>query len=233
MTTADELRSSDETLLSALAHELRTPLTAIRGFADLLVTLNDTDDELIRQEIITRLLRNAQQLESLVDNMLDAAVHARLEALEPQRISLRALAHEVVDNVALTLSPHSFDIHGEAAYAFADPYAVTRILVSLLTNAAHYSPDASVIEVETRQCPDGRALIVVTDAGPGVPECERGAVFDAYWRGDRARESYRGLGVGLSIARQLCEMSGGTIRVSDAPRGHGARFEVDFPAATP
>jgi two-component system sensor histidine kinase MprB len=107
---------------------------------------------------------------------------------------------------------------------------VTRVLVSLLTNAAHYSPDASIIDVETTQCADGRASIVVTDAGPGIPEDERGAVFDPYWRGDRARESYRGLGVGLSIARELCEMSGGEIHVFDAPDG-GSRFEVDFPAA--
>ena len=219
----------DAELLSALAHELRTPLTAIRGFADLLVTLDGSDDELARRDITERLLRNTQQLESLVDNMLDAATHGRIESLRPRRVSLRELADEVVEDVAVTLAPHTITVHGGAAYAFADPYAVTRILVSLLTNAAHYSPDGSRIDVETDVCND-HAVLAVSDAGPGIPEAERDVVFDPFWRGERARERFRGLGVGLSIARELCAMSGGEIHLTEHPGG-GCRFEVDLPAA--
>jgi signal transduction histidine kinase len=219
----------DATLLSALAHELRTPLTAIRGFADLLTTLDGPDDDLARRDITERLIRNTDQLETLVDNMLDAAAHGGVEVLHPERISLRALARAVVDDVGVTLGAHVIDVHGAAAYAFADPYAVTRILVTLLTNAAHYSPDGSRIDIET-DASDGHAVLAVTDAGPGIPEEERVAVFDPFWRGERARQRVRGLGVGLSIARDLCLLSGGDIHLCDHANG-GCRFEVELPAA--
>jgi signal transduction histidine kinase len=230
--TRDAGASVDATFLSALAHELRTPLTAIRGFADLLASLEGSDDELARHDITERLIRNTQQLESLVDNMLDAVAHSRIESLHPRRVSLRALAHEVVDDVAVTLAPHSIFVHGAVAYAFADPYAVTRILVSLLTNAAHYSPDGSRIDVETSiDERNGHVVLAVSDAGPGIPEDERVAIFDAFWRGEGARQRFRGLGVGLSIARDLCVMSGGDIHLCDSPEG-GCRFEVELPACS-
>lgn len=231
MKTADDLSSVDAPFLSGLAHELRTPLTAIRGFADLLMALDGPDDEMVRREITARLLRNTLQLEALVDNMLDAATLGRLESLHPRRVSLRSLAHEVVDEIALTLGPHDIEVHGMPAYAFADPYAVTRILMSLLTNAAQHSPDGSRIDVGTDDRADGRVVMSVTDAGPGIPEHERDVVFDAFWRSERARQAYRGLGVGLSIARDLCFMSNGDITVRSAPEGSGTRFEVDLPAA--
>ncbi len=230
MKTAEDLSSVDAPFLSGLAHELRTPLTAIRGFADLLMTLDGPDEDLVRREITTRLLRNTQQLEALVDNMLDAVTHGRVESLHPRRVSLRSLAHEVVDEIALTLGPHVIEVHGLPAYAFADPYAVTRILMSLLTNAAQHSPDGSRIDVATDVCANGRVVMTVTDAGPGIPEVDRDAVFDPFWRSESARQAYRGLGVGLSIARDLCFLSGGDITVSDAPGG-GSCFEVELPAA--
>lgn len=217
--------------LGALAHELRTPLTALRGFADLLTSLEGSDDALIRREITARLVRNTKQLEALVDNMLEAATHGQLEELHPRRVSLRSLAHDVVDDVALSLGAHHVEVHGESAFAFADPYAVTRILMSLLINAARYSPDDTLIDVETSSLPDGRVLLSVSDEGPGIPEAERESVFHPFWRGERARERVPGLGVGLSIARDLCVLSGGDIHVGDARGGHGARFDVILPAA--
>jgi two-component system sensor histidine kinase MprB len=216
--------------LAALAHELRTPLTAIRGFADLLPSLNGPDDEAARTEITARLLRNTQHLEALVDNMLEAASHGGRESLHPRALSLRSLAREVVADIAGTLAGHPVVVHGAAADAYADPDAVTRVLVSLLTNAARYSPDGSMIDVETASGPDGHAVLAVSDSGPGIPDDERDAVFVRFWRGEGARHRVRGLGVGLSIARDLCELSGGDITLSATPSG-GARFEVDLPAA--
>jgi signal transduction histidine kinase len=144
-------------------------------------------------------------------------------------VSLRSLAYDVIDNVDGALGNHSVAVHGTAAYAFADPYAVTRILLSLLTNAAQYSPDGTTIDVETSSC-DGRAVVTVTDSGPGIPDGEREAVFARFWRGAWARGRVRGLGVGLSIARDLCELSGGDIHLCDGSHP-GARFEVVLPAA--
>jgi signal transduction histidine kinase len=193
------------------------------------MTLDAGDDEMLRIEVTARLLRNTQQLEVLTENMLDAASHARGETLRPRRVSLRSLAHDIVNDVALTLGTHSVDVHGAVAYASADPYAVRRVLSSLLTNAAHYSPDGTPIDVQTSTHPNGRVSIAVSDAGPGIPEEDRDVVFEPFWRGKDARQQHRGLGVGLSIARDLCVMSGGDIRVRTAANGHGACFEVDLP----
>ena len=226
MMTATERGGLDDAL-AALAHELRTPLTAIRGFADLLASLDGSEDEGTRRDIARRLVNNTQQLESLVDDMLDAAEHAGCESFEPSTFSLLELAHEVVTDVAVALASHNFVVRGEPAYAVADSGIVTRILISLLTNAAHYSPDGTTIEVETSTWA-ARAILAVNDCGPGIPESERTVVFERFWRGDRARERVRGLGIGLSTARDLCVRSGGEIRVCGSSSG-GARFEVSLP----
>lgn len=224
-------RDALDDALAGLAHELRTPLTAIRGFADLLAALDGTEDAETRRDITARLLRNTEQLEALVDNMLDVAIQGGVETLEPRNVCLRSLAQDVVTDVAVALGGHNFEVRGGAALAFADPRAVTRILVSLLTNAAHYSPDGSTILVETSSWGPHLALVAVSDAGPGIPEEQRAMVFERFWRGDVARERVRGLGMGLAIARELCVLSGGDIRVSETISG-GACFEVSLPAAT-
>lgn len=219
----------DAALLSALAHELRTPLTAIRGFADLLETLDAPEDEPIRRELTTRLARNTRQLEALVDSILDAARDGTVEALRPQVLNLHAVVLDVVDALRPALDGHAVRVRGTITYAHADPYAVTRILSSLLANAARYSPADSVIDIETSPLPDASARITISDAGPGIEPEDRERVFVPFWRGERARQDVRGLGVGLSIARDLCLRSGGDIALRDAPGG-GAQFEVVLPA---
>ena len=218
----------DATLLTALAHELRTPLTSIRGFADLLETLSGPEDEVMRRELTSRLVRNTHQLESLLNSMLDAARDGRLESLRPQALNLHAVVLDVVDELGPALADHAVNVRGTVTYALADPFAVTRILTSLLTNAAQYSPTASRIEIETASG-DGSASITISDAGSGISPRDRERVFDAFWRGDRARQDVRGLGVGLSIARDLSRRCGGDIHVCDAPTG-GAQFEVVLPS---
>jgi signal transduction histidine kinase len=222
-------RAALDEALAALAHEFRTPLTAIRGFADLLSSLDGSEDEATRRDITARLLRNTVQLETLVDNMLAAAAQGGAESLQPAVVCLRSLANDVVDDIAVALAGHTFDVRGPAAYAYADPDAVTRIVTSLLTNAAHYSPVGSTIVIETETW-SSRVVLSVSDAGPGVPKDQRAMVFERFWRGDVARERVRGLGLGLAVARELCVASGGDIAVCDAESG-GARFEVSLPAA--
>jgi two-component system, OmpR family, sensor histidine kinase KdpD len=219
-------------LLSALAHELRTPLTAIRGFADLLESLDGAGDEAVRRELTARLARNTRQLEALLDSMLDAARDGRLEPLRPQALNLHAVVLDVVDELRPALDLHTVHVGGTITYAFADPFAVTRVLTSLLTNAAQYSPSRSRIDVRTSSIPGGAAHITISDAGPGIDHEDRERVFEAFWRGDRARQDVRGLGVGLSIARELCRRSGGDICVHDTPAGFGATFDVVLPVAS-
>jgi two-component system sensor histidine kinase KdpD len=108
-----------------------------------------------------------------------------------------------------------------------DPSQITEALGHGLENAARYSPPGSEIRVSVAGT-NGRAYLRVADHGSGIPAAERERVLERFVRLPAAA-SIPGMGLGLSIARSLVEMNGGTLRLNDAPGG-GTLFEVELPA---
>jgi signal transduction histidine kinase len=112
--------------------------------------------------------------------------------------------------------------------AVADPSAVERIVVNLLSNAAKYSPPGTTVEVAVSRLAT-KAVLEVTDRGPGIPPEERERIFDRFYRVDNpTTRSKRGIGIGLALVLELVELLAGSVRVGDAPGG-GTRFTVEFP----
>jgi K+-sensing histidine kinase KdpD len=231
--TVRRLRDLDRmklSFLSTVSHELRTAVAAIEGFGSLLVEHWQTLSDEQRREFIDRIARNAASLTRLVDDLLD---FARLErhalSVAPRVVSLSELVQQTVEQLGSLLEQHdiTLDIAPDVR-AFTDPDAVERILGNFLSNAAKYAPPNSTITV--RVAPAGqRALLAVSDEGPGIPPDERTRVFTRFYRSDtEATHRTRGAGIGLAVVKEFADRLNATVAVESAEDG-GARFVALFP----
>ncbi|MCU1451747.1 MAG: Osmosensitive channel histidine kinase KdpD [Acidimicrobiales bacterium] len=231
--TVRRLRDLDRlklSFLSTVSHELRTAVAAIEGFGSLLVEHWQTLSDEQRREFIDRIARNAASLKRLVDDLLD---FARLErhalTVAPRVVSLSELVQQTVEQLASLLEQHhlTLDIAPDVL-AFTDPDAMERILGNFLSNAAKYAPPNSTITV--RVAPAGpRALLSVSDEGPGIPPEERSRVFTRFYRSDtEATHRTRGAGIGLAVVKEFADRLNTTVAVENA-EGGGARFVALFP----
>jgi signal transduction histidine kinase len=231
--TVRRLRDLDRmklSFLSTVSHELRTAVAAIEGFGSLLVEHWPTLSDEQRREFIDRIARNAGSLKRLVDDLLD---FARLErhalTVAPQIVSLSDLAQQTVEQLASLLEQHHLTLEIQPnVIAFTDPDAVERIVGNFLSNAAKYSPPGSTITVTVE--PSGaRALLAVSDEGPGIPADERTRVFTRFYRSEtEATHRTRGAGIGLAIVKEFADRLNAVVLV-ESVEGGGARFVALFP----
>ena len=231
--TVRRLRDLDRlklSFLSTVSHELRTAVAAIEGFGSLLVEHWPTLSDEQRREFIDRIARNASSLKRLVDDLLD---FARLErhalSVSPRLVSLSELVQQTVEQLASLLEQHhlTLDIKPEVR-AFTDPDAVERILGNFLSNAAKYSPPGTTIMI-TVEPAGSRALVAVSDEGPGIPAEERTRVFTRFYRSEtEATHRTRGAGIGLAVVKEFADRLNASVAVESA-EGGGARFVALFP----
>jgi signal transduction histidine kinase len=227
-----ELDRMKTIFLGSVSHELRTTVTAIKGFAGLLVLRGVDLSEAERIDHLERIDRNAASLGVLVDDLLDfARLDRQTLNVYPQPVNLSELVPSVVDQTSSILSRHPLSMNmAPDVIALADPSAVERILVNLLSNAAKYTPPETSVEVAVSRMPTN-AVLTVIDKGPGIPVEERERIFDRFYRVDNpAARSTRGVGIGLALVLELVKLLDGSISVDDAPGG-GTRFTVELPLA--
>jgi PAS domain S-box-containing protein len=225
-----ELRALDRiknTFLHGVSHELRTPLGAMRGISLLLARDLERDEPRLsieqQRELLQRLANTTRTMNRLLDDLLDLD-RLVLGILEPQRI--RADVSEIVRaavaeseaaggrTVEMDLTPLVMQV---------DQSKLERIIENLLSNAGKYAPPDSPIWVRVQPDPRG-VLIVVEDAGGGVPEEMRDRIFEPFTR-IGLDPSAPGLGIGLSLVAAFAQLHGGRAWVEER-EGGGASFRV-------
>lgn len=220
--------------LATLAHELRNPLAPLRNCLDVL-RLKDADVENIQQaqEIMDRQL---QQMSRLVDDLLDMSRIALGKLiLRKERVKLKSILADAMQTVnplsdarqhALTLT-----MPDESIWVNGDPARLVQVFVNLLNNAVKYTPPRGRLGVIVSRDTD-QAIVKVCDSGVGIPAEMLSQIFDLYTQIDLGPDrSQEGLGIGLSLVRQLVQLHGGTITVhSDGPN-QGSEFVVQLPLA--
>ena len=228
------LENEKQQFIRHMSHELKTPLASIRECTELL--RDGTVGELTsaQADVAEILQQNSLELAKLIDNLLDFAAwqqkHARLEY---ERFDLSALCEAIVARQRLTIEGKALDVTtpGQPIYITADRDRMHLIIDNLLANAVKFAPAGSTVAIECEQLSDA-TLLRVSDHGPGVPEAERAAIFDAFYQSATTRANahgaLRGTGIGLSVVRECVQAHGGHIEVADAPAG-GARFSVEIP----
>jgi two-component system sensor histidine kinase QseC len=228
----DRLRTSleqERRFTADAAHELRTPLAAVKTQAQ--VALGATG-EAERGRALANVVSGTDRAARLVEQLL---VLARLDpqtALPPgQRVDLQALAQQGVAELAPAAAGKGVEAGlapGETAPVAGDAVLLAVLLRNLLDNAVRYTPPGGEVEVSVKPAAGGVSLAVV-DSGPGIPEAERGKVFDRFHRVLGTGEE--GSGLGLSIVRRIADLHRATVVLGEGPGGRGLRVEVTFPAA--
>jgi signal transduction histidine kinase len=231
----ERLRSVDElktVFLATASHELRTPVTAIVGFSALLLEQWDAMDLEQDRMLLERVVSNARELQSLIEQLLD---FARLErGVRPTNDELLDVGSAVAGILAAhpeLVSEHELSCRlATHCLIRGSTPAIERIVTNLVGNAGKYSPPGTRITVTVRQ-ENGTVAILVDDEGSGVAPEDREHVFSRFYRGHGTGvTSTRGAGIGLAIVAEYTACLGGSATVTDAPGG-GARFTVALPSA--
>jgi PAS domain S-box-containing protein len=230
---ARQLRALDQmkgTFLQAVSHDLRTPLASVLGIA---ITLQRHQQELDARDaadLLQRLGKSARKMDRLLNDLLDLDRLAQ-PTVSPEReyVDLGELVERVVKEVsAELLDDRPLHVDVCRLRLEVDPPKVERIVENLLANAARHTPQGTPVWVRVRPRGTG-ALLVVEDAGPGVPDELRETIFQPFRQGPRPASHAPGLGVGLALVRVFAQLHGGTAWVQDRREGPGASFHVHLP----
>lgn len=230
---AEHAARMKEEFVATLSHELRTPLNAIAGWAQLLRRESCTDPQ-TRKKGLEVIDRNARLQAQMVDDLLDMSrILAGNLRLEIQSVDLRILLEEVKS----TLQPASeakrihieIDTGNATPILQADPSRLQQIIWNLLTNAIKFTQAGGHVRIEAKA--DEQAVtLAITDNGRGISAAFLPYVFDRFRQEDgSATRRVGGLGLGLSIVKQLTELHGGSIDVSSPGEGEGTTFTLCFP----
>ena len=219
--------------IAGVSHELRTPLAQIRMFAETLM-LGRVRSETERQRSLEIIDQEARRLAHLVENvLLFARSERRRSRINAELTDLNAHLRETIQGFAVLCRTRDIELRPElqeGVVAPVDQGALRQILLNLLDNAVKYGPLRQRITIGLALFED-HARIWVDDEGPGIPETERAAVFQSFFRLGRDIDSaIAGSGIGLAIVRELAILHGGRAWADDAPAG-GARVVVELPGA--
>jgi len=227
-------RRKDE-FLAMLAHELRNPLAPIRNTVKLLRQSGHSDaaSEWGRDVIE----RQVEQLTRLVDDLLDVSRITRGKIqlqLEPLDLATVVAGAVETSRPVIDLRRHRLQLSlpDEPVRVQGDLVRLTQVVSNLLNNAAKFQEERGEIALGVAREGD-QAVIRVRDRGVGIPTEMLGKVFDLFAQVERSVDrSEGGLGIGLSLVKNLVELHGGTISAASRGRGHGSEFVVRLPCST-
>jgi PAS domain S-box-containing protein len=226
-----ELDQMKDAFLQAVSHDLRTPLTSVLGIAATL----DRGHRLLPAgevgDLLGRLAGNARKLGRLLTNLLDLE-RLTQGALVPDRrpVDLAEVVSRIVTDAGPELlGGRPLSVETAPVLVAVDPPKVERIVENLLANAARHTPADTPVWVRV-QAADGGALMVVEDAGPGVPAEVRQVIFQPFRQGPTITAYAPGSGIGLALVAHFAGMHGGRAWVQERPGG-GASFRVFLPDA--
>lgn len=221
----EQERDATQSMVGTIAHQAKTPLATIRLYAELAA---ETDLPAPARGHLERIVDQAARLDLQVTALVQAAF------LESGAITIRPRSWPVAEPIAAAAGQVSaatgraISIPDPDAQCWADPTWLREALVNLLDNAVKYSDDPVRVEVEVLE----RYLrIDVHDRGAGIAEEEQAAVFARFYRSPRTA-GRPGLGIGLSVTRQVTRLHGGYVRVRSEP-DRGSTFSLFWPRSGP
>jgi signal transduction histidine kinase len=229
---AEEANRLKDEFLATVSHELRTPLTAILGWSNMLLAGRLGGE--MRDRALDIIHRNAQSQNQLISDLLDVSriISGKLR-LDLRTVDLPSVIEAAVEatrpaaeakGITLTtaLDPHAGPINGDAD-------RLQQVVWNLLTNAIKFTPEEGEIQVKLESV-DTRVQITVKDSGAGIAPEFLPHIFERFRQADPgANRIHGGMGLGLSIVRQLVELHGGAVKAESDGEGKGATFTVSLP----
>ena len=229
---ADHANRAKDQFLAILGHELRNPLAPAFNAVELM-RMRGPDTFRREREILERQIGHMVQL---VNDLMDASRLARGKVtLRPTRFELRTAVDRAVEATRILVEQHEHRLTIDVPHAGlplnADEDRIVQVLRNLVTNAAKYTPPGGHIWISA-QAEGAQISVVCEDNGPGVAPDLVPHLFDSFAQGPRTIDRrLGGLGLGLTLARNLTELHGGSIAYQDRGSERGSRFVVRLPAA--
>jgi signal transduction histidine kinase len=232
VTELQQTLDARQDFVASISHELRTPLTSIAGFTATLRTRGEQLEPAQRDDLLERVSRNAVELASLVDELLELAAIERGGGLEPavERVDLAVAVGDVVIELEPLTRGWQVRADVDPVAVLADPNLVRRTVVNLLSNAVKFSEPGSHIDVRTSY-EDAHVRVEVIDEGIGLPPWEASHVFDPFFRArSSVQNAIRGSGIGLALVARYVRAMGGEVAVRSSA-GEGSTFSFTLPLA--
>ena len=230
----DADRRKDE-FLATLAHELRNPLAPV---SNALALLKRSDDPKVLEPTRQIMERQLGHMARLIDDLLDISrISSGKIELQWQEVDAVTVVRDAVEasRPICERNQHrlSVEVPSVPVRLHADPVRLAQIFSNLISNASKFTPAGGHIRV-TLEMRDDRMLLSVTDNGIGIPRDKLQQIFEMFAQVDSSIErKHDGLGIGLTLAKRMAELHGGTIEARSEGPGKGSTFTVSIPSAVP
>jgi signal transduction histidine kinase len=210
-------------LVASVAHDLRTPLTSVLGFTELI--LKRDFEPAARQRYLRIVNGEMRRFARMIDELYDAQLIAEgRNVLSLDVFDLRDLLLEQVDLFGGQSELHvlRLELPSSSLVVRADRERIARVIANLLSNAIKYSPNGGTITIAA-EAQDGVVRVSVTDNGLGIPADEQHRVFARFFRANASGTDIKGVGLGLSLCREIVQAHGGALGF-DSAYGLGSTF---------
>jgi signal transduction histidine kinase len=243
MEARERASATKSQFLGVISHELRTPINAISGFAELLANERmENIPQNTRVEFSRTILENSRQLQELINDILDTTRIERgsLKILE-QDVDAAELVEAAIQQCRVTAEKNRISIVGRLTDGVSlkgDSYRLRQVVVNLLANAIKFSLPDGIVNVEMQKGHDGQLVLVIKDAGVGIPDGALESIFEPFVQADTGlTRRHVGAGLGLPIARRIARLHGGDV-VLESLAGAGTsalfvlpKFRIQWPVA--
>lgn len=232
---AERASESKDEFLATISHELRTPLSAILGWAQVLER-GVFDPGTVRHGLLA-ISRNARTQVQLIEDLLDMnRIETGKLRLDLQRIELGGVIAAAIDSALPAATAKGIGLRtvfgAHTGAVMGDATRLQQVVANLLSNALKFTPSGGQISVALTQV-DGSTQITVADTGQGIDPEFLSRLFNRFQQQDAGTtRRHGGLGIGLSIVRQLVELHGGTVQAHSPGADRGATFTVTLPNAS-
>ncbi len=229
----EEMRKSEQLktdFMNIAAHELKSPVTPIKGYLDLIISDDETDDKIKQWAKVS--LRNAERLLLLVNDILDVS---RLDndtmSFEMKKMDSSELVNTIIEDMEPCVNQKNLSFNlsvpENLPAIFGDYHRLEQVLKNLFTNALKFTDEGSIgfdVRVESN-----RLIISVSDTGIGIDPDELDLIFEKFYQADTAESrKHEGTGLGLFICNEIIHKHKGTITAESAP-GKGSTFTITLP----
>ncbi|SFH28861.1 PAS domain S-box-containing protein [Nitrosospira sp. Nsp14] len=231
---AERASQLKDEFLATLSHELRTPLNAILGWSQLVLQGTMSPDNV--QRALETIERNARAQNKLIADLLEmSSIISGKVRLDMQRLDLSTVVEAAVESIAPAAQAKGISlvksIGSPAGPVSGDNNRLQQIIWNLLSNAVKFTPRNGNVDIIVERV-ESHLQLTVKDTGPGIRPDFLPYVFDRFRQGDSSlTRQHGGLGLGLSIVKQLAGLHGGTVHAESAGEGQGASFFLSLPLA--
>lgn len=228
---AEETERLRSALLSSISHDLRTPLSSMIGSASTLKSMFDRLSDEDRDSLLDSVLGEGERLDRYIRNLLDMTKlgHGTLK-IERDWIAFTDILSSALRRTRNLMSKVRVEreVEEDLPLLFVHPALIEQALVNVLENAAKFAPNDSTLSILARRKED-ELIIAISDEGPGIPENQRGQVFDMFFTGGEGDRGPHGSGLGLAICHGMVAAHGGRIQALAGENGVGATIEIALP----